>query len=209
MAELQLPKLIARVRFPSSPPTKSDGVTGKLPRGSRAHIAAVPHIATMMVLLGCVVAAAHLVLGGTSSLALAAVNLLEGWPYFFGSGLIVIGLLIHVAQPATSAQHVVITVSAGVVEALALPIAGIYFGFAGIGLESDEEVAGLMAAFVASVLPLIMAFAGGVFSWRTLARSTRYRIRGMVTIIVTSAALGAACIIFARLSFPGRPLTPS
>ena len=108
----------------------------------------------------------YLVFGGTSSLALSGVNPLAAWPYILGFALAVLGIVLHASQPRTSKGHVTITVTAGVLGSLTLPIAWLYFGFAGIGVDTDEQVTGLMAAFIAAVVPVVMVFVGAVISWR-------------------------------------------
>lgn len=171
---------------------------------ARGRGRAVSATATSAVLLGCIIATVHLVLGGTTYLALSTVDLFAAWPYFLAFTLVVAGLVTHAAAPVSGRPHVAITVGSGIIGALALPVAWFYFGWAGIGLENDadQQVVALMGVFIASVIPVVAAFVGGVFSWRNLTQPARFRVRGIVIIAVTSIALATACIIFARLSYP-------
>lgn len=171
---------------------------------AKVHSRAVSTTATSAVLVGCIVATIHLVLGGTTYLALSTVDLFAAWPYFLAFTLVVAGLVTHAAAPVSGRPHVAITVGSGIIGALALPVAWFYFGWAGIGLENDadQQVVALMGVFIASVIPVVAAFVGGVFSWRNLTQPARFRVRGIVIIAVTSIALATACIIFARLSYP-------
>lgn len=171
--------------------------------GVRVRGRAVSTTAISAVLLGCIIATVHLVFGGTMYLALSAVDLFAAWPYFLAFALVVAGLVTHAAGPVSGRPHVVITLGAGIIAALALPIAWFYFGLAGIGLknDADQQIVALMGVFSASVIPVVAAFVGGVFSWRNLTQPARFRVRGMVMIAVTSIALATACIFFARLSY--------
>lgn len=178
-------------------------MTDNRPRdNSRRSGARASELATIAALAGCFLTSVYLVLGGTSSLALSGVNLLAAWPYILGFALAVLGIVLHASQPRTSKHHVTITVAAGLLGFLTLPIAWLYFGFAGIGMETDEQVAGIMAAFIAAVVPVVMVFAGGVISWRSSELTRRHRMRVTTVLVLATVAISIGCIIFARFSFP-------
>lgn len=178
-------------------------MTGNAPReNSRRSDALASAWAPALALAGCILTSVHLVLGGTSSLALAAVNPLVAWPYILGFVLAVLGIMLHVPQPRASKHHLIITVGAGLLGILTLPIAWLYFGFAGIGAETDEQVTGVMAAFIAAVIPVVMVFTGGVISWRASKWTRRQRVRATVVLVLAAVAVSVGCLIFARFTFP-------
>ncbi|SDP13547.1 hypothetical protein SAMN04487788_2290 [Microbacterium testaceum StLB037] len=157
-------------------------------------------LATVGILIGCVVVVAHLLLGGTSSLV--RMDGTAAWPYALGFALIVLGLVLHVLRPAAK-QDVVITIGSGVVCVIALPVAWLLFGFAGIGLGDDRQVAALLAAHTASVLPIITAFTGGVVSWRTRTATYRHRRLLMGALVCASLVVSVGLLVWAGMSFPG------
>lgn len=154
-------------------------------------------------LLGCILVSVHLVLGGTASLALSGINPLAAWPYIVGFALAAAGTLLSASQPRTSKSHAVITVSAGALGVLTLPIAWLYFGFAGIGVETDAQVAGLLAAFIAAVVPLVMVFVGGLVSWRNAEWTRRTLLRLTTVLVFVAVAVSIGCIVLARVLVSG------
>lgn len=169
---------------------------------SHRSSARASELATIAALAGCILTSVYLVFGGTSSLALSGVNPLAAWPYILGFALAVLGIVLHASQPRTSKGHVTITVTAGVLGSLTLPIAWLYFGFAGIGVDTDEQVTGLMAAFIAAVVPVVMVFVGAVISWRAPEWTRQHRVRVTTVLVLAAVAVSIGCIIFARFSFP-------
>ncbi len=152
-------------------------------------------------IVGCVIAAAHLVLFGTGSLALERVNLVHSWPFFLGFALVIGGLLLHAASPVVGVQDVVMTMATGVLGGFALPIAWFYFGFTGLGLESDSEVGALLWAYLASLMPVLLALGGAIFSWRTREMKEQFRLRWTIVAAAVSVAITIALIVFARTTF--------
>lgn len=169
----------------------------------RGRGAVASTLATTSALLGCILASLHLILGGTSALALSRVNPLVAWPYFIGVTLVALELRMHASQPPALRAHIVITVGAGLLGFLSVPVAWLYFGLAGIGADSQEHVFGILAAFSAAVVPVLTAFTGGVISWRTVEKSRDHRLRATALLTLVAAAVSVGCILFARLSLPG------
>lgn len=174
--------------------------------GHRSRVSSVRDgfslLATVGILIGCVIVAAHLLLGGTSSFVRVDAHPLAAWPYVLGSALIVLGLILHVSHPAAR-QDVAITIGSGLVCVLALPVAWLLFGFSGIGLRDDPKVTALFTAYIAAVMPIVTAFMGGVVSWWSRAATYRRRRRLMTALVCASLVVSGGCLVWARLFFPG------
>lgn len=70
-------------------------------------------------------------------------------------------------------------------------------------METDAQVAGLLAAFIAAVVPLVMVFVGGLVSWRNAEWTRRTLLRLTTVLVFVAVAVSIGCIVLARVLVSG------